>query len=157
MHTVRSVEAAVGAASQACKALGARQGDAALPAGASGSGSDISALATKRALVCVAQVVKKLEASPRRKSKWTVCEEVALLCESWARAARWEPSTAFAFNGHSANAVNGKLQQLKTILPPEIIDLPSWTPPELLRDTLARGQLLLEIADQLLQCKDGRS
>ena len=67
------------------------------------------------------------------------------------------PSTAFAFNGHSANAVNGKLQQLKTILPPEIIDLPSWTPPELLRDTLARGKLLLEIADQLLQCKDGRS
>ena len=114
-------------------------------------------IASNRALVCVAQVVQKLEASRQRQSKWTVREELALLCESWSRAARREPSTAFAFKGHSAKAVMGKLQHLKTILPSEIINLPSWTPPELLRDTLARGKLLLEIADQLLQCKDGRS
>ena len=101
--------------------------------------------------------MQKLEASRQRQSKWTVREELALLCESWSRAARREPSTAFTFKGHSAKAVMGKLQHLQTILPSEIIHLPSWTPPELLRDTLARGKLLLEIADQLLQCKDGRS
>ena len=60
-------------------------------------------IASNRALVCVAQVVQKLEASRQRQLKWTVREESALLCESWSRAARREPSTAFAFNGHSAN------------------------------------------------------
>ena len=54
--------------------------------------------------VCVAQVVQKLEASRQRSSNWTVFEEFALLCEAWSRVARREPSAAFAFNGHSANA-----------------------------------------------------
>ena len=68
-------------------------------------------------------------------------EEFALLCEAWSRAARREPSAAFAFNGRSAKAVNNKLTWLKSILPSEIIDLPSCDP-ELLGDTLARCKLL---------------
>ena len=92
--------------------------------------------------VCVAQVVQKLEASRQRSSNWTVFEEFALLCEAWSRAARREPSAAFAFNGRSAKAVNNKLTWLKSILPSEIINLPSCTPAELLGDTLARCKLL---------------
>ena len=70
---------------------------------------------------------------------------MALLCESWSRAARREPSTAFAFDGHSAKAVKNKLQHLRTVLPPEIVDLPARTPPELLGDALARCKLLASV------------
>ena len=137
---------------QAIEALGAQQCVAALPAGVYDIASNVAEhLRSDCGPVCVAQVVQKLEASRQRSSNWTVFEEFALLCEAWSRVARREPSAAFAFNGRSAKAVNAKLTWLKSILPPEIIDLPSCTPAELLGDTLAHGVSCWPLN------KDGRS